>query len=86
MAGEIALDAYVVQIAPESLCMRAVALSSTAAHLGYLLAAEGGALALTAGASYDSLFWMSLVTIMMASSLTLVLPAPLKSSEVDAQV
>lgn len=86
LAGEIALDACVVQIAPESLCMRAVALSSTAAHLGYLLAAEGGALALKAGASYDSLFWMSLATIMMASSLTLVLPAPLKSSEVDAQV
>lgn len=81
MAGEIALDAYVVQLVPESMCVRAVAVSSAAAHMGYVLAAEGGELALATGASYESLFWLSLVTILLASILTLALPKPLQAMQ-----
>lgn len=82
MAGEIALDAYAVQLVPESRYMQAVAVTSATAHIGYVLAAEGGELALATGASYIVLFWMSLVTVLLASILTLALPSPLQAVEV----
>lgn len=77
MAGEVALDAYAVQLVPESSYMQAVAVTTAAAHIGYVLAAEGGELALALGTSYDALFWVSLVTVLLASVLTLGLRRPL---------
>lgn len=82
MAGEVALDAYAVQLVPESSYMQAVAVTTAAAHIGYVLAAEGGELALALGTSYDALFWVSLVTVLLASVLTLGLRRPLHEPHV----
>ena len=76
VASEVIFSGYVFAFVGPERFQAISSLTQAAGLLGFLLAAEGGQLALAAGASLTSLFFASLTTVSAAAAISLALPVP----------
>lgn len=75
VASMALFDAYTLRLVGANHYTGAASLTSAAATIGYLIAAEGGQLAVDRGAPLRSLFFASALTVGAATALSFALPA-----------